>query len=205
MKVYHCIIERYLFTIYSHLPPVFCLRRPPIHGENFCMLCPPIAILILCPHGWVWCWVGFMRVSMPTTVRIQTGCALIRTMDPTCNGEGMGSSSEPVQLLSNGPCNEHAPKLKEGYWWHVNKSGFPISEETWSKMWQHIEDVHPEASSISESIRGQSLKRVPIPPPPLVNPSYSAYHNLLSIQNALQYNHTGTQFFDVKKYRSLSR
>ena len=131
-----------------------------------------------------------------------------KNMDLTCSGEGMGSSSESQQPLPDDPCNEHAPKVKGGYWWHVNKSGFPISEETWSKMWQHIEDVHPEASSISESIRGQSLKRVPIPAPPLVNPSYSAYHNLLSIQNymnALQYNHTGTQFFDVKKYRSLSR
>lgn len=100
------------------------------------------------------------------------------------------------------------PKTKGGYWWHVNKSGFPISEETWSKMWQHIADVHPEASQISAAIRGQSLKRVAVPPSPLVNPSYSPHQNLLVIQNymnELQYNHTGTQFFDVKKYRPLSR
>lgn len=75
-------------------------------------------------------------------------------------------------------------------------------------MWQHIADVHPEASQISAAIRGQSLKRVAVPPSPLVNPSYSPHQNLLVIQNymnELQYNHTGTQFFDVKKYRPLSR
>ena len=95
-----------------------------------------------------------------------------------------------------------------GYWWHVNKSGFPITEETWSKMWQHIADVHPDAAQISTSIRGQILKRVPIPPCPSINPAHSVQHNLLLVQNymnELQYNHTGTQFFDIKKCRPLSR
>ena len=104
--------------------------------------------------------------------------------------------------------SSESTKAMAGYWWHVNKSGFPISGETWSKMWQHISDVHPEASQISASIRGKNLKWIPIPPCPLVNPSYSAHQNLLAIQNymnELQYNHTGTQFFDVKKYRPLSR
>ena len=97
----------------------------------------------------------------------------------------------------------------QGYWWHVNKSGFPISEETWSKMWQHIADVHPDAAKISASIRGQdSLKGVPIPPCPSINPAHSVHHNLVLVQNymnELQYNHTGTQFFDIKKSRPLSR
>ena len=97
-----------------------------------------------------------------------------------------------------------------GYWWHVNKSGFPISEGTWSKMWQHIADVHPDAMQISASIRGQtSLKGVPlIPACPSVNPAHPVHHNLLLVQdymNELQYNHTGTQFFDIKKSRPLSR
>lgn len=97
---------------------------------------------------------------------------------------------------------------KASFWWHVNKNGFPIVEETWSKMWQHIADVHPDAAKIAESIRGQSLKRVPIPACPAINPTQSVYRNLVLVQmymNELQYNHTGTQFFDVKKYRPLSR
>ena len=119
------------------------------------------------------------------------------------------SSSKCIQATES-PLNvtSSESKPKGGYWWHVNKSGFPIAEETWSKMWQHIADVHPEASQISQEIRGQSLKRVPIPPSPIVSPSHSAHQNLLAVQNymnELQYNHTGTQFFDVKKYRALSR
>ena len=106
--------------------------------------------------------------------------------------------------------SSESPSKAAGYWWHVNKSGFPISEETWSKMWQHIADVHPDAAQISSSIRGQtSLKGVPpIPPCPSINPAHSVHHNLLLVQNymnELQYNHTGTQFFDIKKSRPLSR
>ena len=63
-------------------------------------------------------------------------------------------------VSGNVPSTEPKPQ-PASYWWHVNKSGFPISEETWSKMWQHINDVHPEASRISASIRGQGQSIVP--------------------------------------------
>ena len=119
------------------------------------------------------------------------------------------ASSERLQDIET-PLSTLSPKSKTkgGFWWHVNKSGFPITEETWSKMWQHIIDIHPDGSQISTSIRGQCLKRVPIPPSPSVNPAHPVHHNLLAVQNymnVLQYNHTGTQFFDIKKYRPLSR
>lgn len=113
----------------------------------------------------------------------------------------------PLNASTSSESQSKAP----GFWWHVNKSGFPISEETWTKMWQHIADVHPDAAHISASIRGQTnLKGVPpVPICPSINPAaHSVHHNLLLVQgymNELQYNHTGTQFFDIKKGRPLSR
>ena len=42
-------------------------------------------------------------------------------------------------------------------WWHVNKTGFPISEETWDRMWDHVIRVHPQGSRVAESIRGSPV------------------------------------------------
>lgn len=45
-------------------------------------------------------------------------------------------------------------------WWHVNKGGFPIPEATWERMWQYVEDVHPNGKEAAKSIRGQPCKKV---------------------------------------------
>ena len=44
-------------------------------------------------------------------------------------------------------------------WWHVNKSGFPICEETWEKMWRYVESVHPDGTEVARRIRGQNVKK----------------------------------------------
>ena len=49
-----------------------------------------------------------------------------------------------------------------GFWWHVNKGGFPIPKETWERMWQHIRDVHPDGLGVAKSIRGQHCKKVSV-------------------------------------------
>ena len=46
------------------------------------------------------------------------------------------------------------------YWWHVNKSGFPICQETWDRMWSHIAMVHPNGHEIALSIREKANKKV---------------------------------------------
>lgn len=44
-------------------------------------------------------------------------------------------------------------------WWHVNKNGFPLCEETWEKMWSYILKVHPQGEEVTRHIRGQKLKK----------------------------------------------
>ncbi len=96
----------------------------------------------------------------------------------------------------------------EKYWWHVNKTGFPIQEATWKKMWDYVVATHPDGANIATSICGHVCKKVPIPSPPTVSVLYPPKENLLAVQKYmenLQYNHTGTQFFEIIKNRPLSR
>ena len=105
-------------------------------------------------------------------------------------------------------CSTKNAPVKESYWWHVNKGGFPIPAHTWEKMWEHVTVVHPEGEHLAREIRGKSQKRVAIPTPPVLSQKSPVCEGLLSVQeymNNLQYNHTGTQFFDIRKGGPLSR
>lgn len=115
----------------------------------------------------------------------------------------LGGCVEQPKLAASRPA-----VIIDKYWWHVNKEGFPISDETWSKMWDYVVATHPEGEMIAASIRGKLIKKTPILYPPVVNIVYAIENNLLAVQRymeELQYNHTGTQFFDIKKTRPLSR
>ena len=67
-----------------------------------------------------------------------------------------------------GAADEHLCKMRdskshpssEKYWWHVNKSGFPVEDATWERMWEHAIEVHPEGKQLAESIRGKRLNQV---------------------------------------------
>ena len=104
---------------------------------------------------------------------------------------------------------EKTTTIIDKYWWHVNKGGFPINEETWKKMWEYVAATHPDGTDVATSIRGRICKKMPIPSLPIISDAmYSTTENILAVQHyleELQYNHTGTQFFDIKKTRSLSR
>ena len=58
---------------------------------------------------------------------------------------------------------EDVGAVRKGYWWHVNKGGFPIPEATWEKMWSHVVDVHPDGAAVAEAIRGRPCRKVYIP------------------------------------------
>ena len=90
----------------------------------------------------------------------------------------------------------------------VNKHGFPLVSETLEALWCHVEDIHPDGQQVSSRIRGcPTLPHPAIPVPPILSPSTSIEEKLALIQQymeRLQYNHTGMQFFEIKKYRPIS-
>lgn len=90
----------------------------------------------------------------------------------------------------------------------VNRGGLPVDEATWERMWRHVSRIHPEGDVIGRKIRGATdLPKIPTPSVPTFQPSTTLPDRLEAIQRYirdLQYNHTGTQFFEIKKSRPLT-
>ncbi|KAK3537749.1 hypothetical protein QTP70_017860 [Hemibagrus guttatus] len=90
----------------------------------------------------------------------------------------------------------------------VNRGGLPVNEETWEQMWRHVTRIHPDGAGVEKRIRGATdLPKIPVPTVPTYQPTTSIPHRLEAIQKYirdLQYNHTGTQFFEIKKSRPLT-
>ena len=68
--------------------------------------------------------------------------------------EGDGPRGEPASAPSVSTASRAAG------WWHVNKGGFPIPEDTWEKMWRYVRDHHPNGQEVAKTIRGQRCKKV---------------------------------------------
>nr|XP_033807561.1 tubulinyl-Tyr carboxypeptidase 1 [Geotrypetes seraphini] len=90
----------------------------------------------------------------------------------------------------------------------VNRRGLPIDPGTWERLWRHVAQLHPDGDGLVRRIRGAGdLPRIPVPNVPTFSPTSPVPERLEAIQmyiRDLQYNHTGTQFFEIKKSRPLT-
>ncbi|XP_002130486.2 tubulinyl-Tyr carboxypeptidase 2-like isoform X1 [Ciona intestinalis] len=91
---------------------------------------------------------------------------------------------------------------------YINKNGFPVDDKTWEKMWRYAGKIYPDAKSRIEKIKNnENLNKIPVPTVPVFPARLPTNQCLKLIQNyisSLQYNHTGTQLFEIRKSRPLA-
>eukprot|EP00128_Syssomonas_multiformis_P016521 Colp12_sorted_trinity150504_noHs@9280 len=102
-----------------------------------------------------------------------------------------------------------ADSSKSDYVLLVNK-GFPIDDQTWSRMWENAMKCFPQGQKqiveILENTKPPAAPRVVHGP--VYTTGMDTRQKLEAIQEymkELQYNHTGTQFFEIKKQRPMNR
>lgn len=145
---------------------------------------------------------------------------LRRSVMPGGRGDGAvimrrrSASVGPVSVERHTPLREVEQdedgdeEFQDGVPFYVNRGGLPVDEATWDRMWKHVAKIHPEREKMVQRIRGMPyLPKIPTPCVPTFQLSTLVPDRLEAIQRytrELQYNHTGTQFFEIKKNRPLT-
>lgn len=137
-------------------------------------------------------------VSQPCASTSSDRHTMIRTAQSLGGGEERDEEQE----------DEGEDQRDGGIPFIINRGGLPINEETWEMMWRHVARIHPDGEAVAKRIRATSdLPKIPIPSVPTFQSNSSIPQRLEAIQRYirdLQYNHTGTQFFEIKKSRPLT-
>lgn len=135
--------------------------------------------------------------AAPTAAAVPSGVRRLETSE----GASAQRDDEPEE--------EGEEDLRDGgIPFFVNRGGLPVDEPTWERMWKHVAKIHPDGEKVAQRIRGATdLPKIPIPSVPTFQPSTPVPERLEAVQRyirELQYNHTGTQFFEIKKSRPLT-
>ncbi|XP_036362942.1 tubulinyl-Tyr carboxypeptidase 1-like isoform X2 [Octopus sinensis] len=85
--------------------------------------------------------------------------------------------------------HKHNDKLKHnaGCFFWVNRSGLPLKEETWERMWSFAAKQHPDGENIIESIRVlcDNLPKIPFPTS-TIHSNMSVYQKIIEIQKYIE-------------------
>lgn len=141
--------------------------------------------------------IGGSSGAVPTATAAPSGVRRLETSE----GASAQRDDEPEE--------EGEEDLRDGgIPFFVNRGGLPVDEATWERMWKHVAKIHPDGEKVAQRIRGATdLPKIPIPSVPTFQPSTPVPERLEAVQRyirELQYNHTGTQFFEIKKSRPLT-
>ena len=125
-------------------------------------------------------------------INLMTLCS----MDDAVNDINLSDSEDPANEFANTP------------YFHINKSGFPLDEDTWLEMWRRVRVLHPDGKSVVIKIQTkESHPAVPLLVEPKLSLKIGTREKIDAIQkylNKLEYNHTGTQFFQIKMNRPIA-
>jgi len=120
----------------------------------------------------------------------------------------MTSFTRPIKSLSISSNKSDQGSKKYHVPFPINKSGIPLNESTWDRLWEYATELYPDHRKEINHIRiAQCLEEVPIPSAPLLQFQTSTTDCLQSVQSyihSLTYNHTGTQLFNINKTRPLA-
>ncbi|XP_028403764.1 tubulinyl-Tyr carboxypeptidase 1-like [Dendronephthya gigantea] len=124
------------------------------------------------------------------------------------SGEESSTSNDSEETTTRDRlCVDKRGKERPPLGFYINRTGFPIKDYVWERMWQHVQNVHPNGFGMSMKIRGNvTLPKVPVPNLPNFTYGMDVSTKLELIQkylSELKYNHTGTQFFEIRKDRPL--